>query len=233
MADPANSTPSDDAHRQPAGRIYSWIVRVMAAIMAVDLVLLVRDGQWMSAFLALAIMTVILAPALLRERLPVRFPPEMLLVALLFVFAALFLGELRRYYERIWWWDIALHTGSGLLLGIFGFLLVYVLNESRNIGIHMRPRFVAMFAFLFAVAVGALWEVFEFAMDQFFGLNMQRPMAGDPSGLTDTMWDLIVDTLGALVISLFGWVYMRRGASSFIESWIRQFIAGNPRLFRR
>lgn len=27
-------------------------------------------------------------------------------------------------------------------------------------------------------------------------------MLGDPSGLTDTMWDLIVDTLGAVVIGL-------------------------------
>lgn len=27
-------------------------------------------------------------------------------------------------------------------------------------------------------------------------------MLGDPSGLTDTMWDLIVETLGAVVIGL-------------------------------
>ena len=35
-------------------------------------------------------------------------PAEMLVVALVFIFAALFLGEMRSYYERIWWWDIAL-----------------------------------------------------------------------------------------------------------------------------
>ena len=28
----------------------------------------------------------------------------------------------------------------------------------------MKPRFVAIFAFLFAVAVGAIWEIFEFSM---------------------------------------------------------------------
>jgi uncharacterized membrane protein YjdF len=96
----------------------------------------------------------------------------------------------------------------------------------------MRPRFVALFAFLFAVAVGALWEIFEFAIDRTFGTQMQKPMLNDPSGLTDTMWDLIVDTLGALGISVFGWWYMRRGADSFIEIWIQKFIARNPDLFR-
>jgi len=148
------------------------------------------------------------------------------------MFAALFLGEVRNFYERFWWWDIALHTTSGLLLGILGFLLIYVLNEADRIDVHMLPRFVAFFAFTFAVAMGALWEIFEFAMDRVFGMNMQKPMAGDPSGLTDTMWDLIVDALGALAVSLLGWWYMVRERQSFIELWIRRFIMRNPRLFR-
>jgi len=117
-------------------------------------------------------------------------------------------------------------------MGILGFLLVYVLNESERVDIHMRPRFVALFAFLFAAAVGTLWEIFEFAMDQIAGTYMQKPMFGDPSGLTDTMWDMIVNTLGALGISALGWWYMRHRERSFIETWIRKFIEHNPRLFR-
>ena len=93
--------------------------------------------------------------------------------------------------------------------------------------------FVAFFAFCFALAVGAMWEVFEFAMDELAGTNIQTPFLGDASGLTDTMWDLIVDALGALTIALAGYVYMKRGMTSFIERWIQRFVAGNPRLFRR
>lgn len=213
-------------------RIYAWVVVTVTLVMAVDLAFLVAAAQWLNAFLVLTIMGVILAPVILRDRLPVQIPTEMQLVALLFMFAALFLGEVRRLYERIWWWDIALHISSGLLLGILGFLLVYVLNESRNIELHLKPRFVALFAFLFAVAIGALWEIFEFAMDSTFGLSMQKPMFGDPSGLTDTMWDLIVDALAAALISGLGWWYMRQRDESFIERWIRRFIVRNPRLFR-
>ena len=117
-------------------------------------------------------------------------------------------------------------------LGILGFLLVYVLNESRRLDISMRPRFVALFAFLFAVSVGALWEIFEFTMDQLAGTTMQKPMLGDPSGLTDTMWDLIVDTIGAAAVSILGWWYMHRGSQSFFAPWIARFIDSNPKLFR-
>ena len=214
-----------------ARRIHLAVLAVLQTIMAVELMLVLWRGEGLTAVLVLVIMGVTLAPAVLGDRLPVDIPAEFQVLAVVFVFAALFLGEVRSWYVRIWWWDIALHTSSGLLLGLVGFLLVYVLNENERVDVHMRPRFVALFAFLFAVAVGALWEVFEFAMDRLFGANMQKPMFGDPSGLTDTMWDLIVDTLGAFAISALGWWYMRRGQRSFIEAWIRKFIARNPRMF--
>ena len=204
---------------------------VLQAIMALEFAAALYEGQWFTAFLVLVIITLTLAPAVLGQRLRVHIPSEFQLLAVLFVFASLFLGEIRSYYERIWWWDIALHTTSGLLLGIVGFLLVYLLNKSEHVDIHLRPHFVALFAFVFAVAVGALWEIFEFTMDRSFGTRMQKPMLGDASGLTDTMWDLIVDTIGAAIISVFGWWYTRRGERSFVEVWIRRFIEQNPRLF--
>lgn len=129
---------------------------------------------------------------------------------------------------------MALHVMSGFLLGILGFLLVYVMNETEKINVHMNPGFVAFFAFMFALGVGALWEIFEFTMDSLVGTNMQKPMLGDPSGLTDTMWDLIVDAIGALVISVLGWRYLKKAdRTSFLERWIDSFIERNPRFFRK
>ena len=213
-------------------RIHRGTLIVLQAIMAVELVLLVRDGQWINAFLMLAIMATTLSPAMIGRRFQVHIPPEFQVLAVVFVFASLFLGEFHSYYARFWWWDIALHTSSGLLMGILGFLLVYVLNENEHADLHMRPLFVALFAFLFAVTVGTLWEIFEFAMDQIVGTNMQKPMLCDPSGLGDTMWDMIVNSLGALTISALGGWYMKRRQRSFIETWIQRFIKRNPRLFR-
>ena len=116
-------------------------------------------------------------------------------------------------------------------MGILGFLLVYVLNASKTLAFSMTPLFIAFFAFMFAVAIGALWEIFEYSMDAFFGTRMQKPMFDDPSGLTDTMWDMIVNSLGAAFISSLGWWYMKHNRRSFIDIWIDKFIQRNPGWF--
>ncbi|WP_156762694.1 hypothetical protein [Woeseia oceani] len=214
-----------------ATRIKRWIVVIIVALMTIDFIVVVAEAQWLSAFLILTIATLILFVTVFSDRLGVQIPAEFQILALVFVFSALFLGEVRSYYERIWWWDIALHSTSGLLMGILGFLLIYVLNESKKIALSMTPHFMAFFAFMFAVAVGSLWEIFEFSMDSIFATRMQKPMFGDLSGLTDTMWDMIVNTVGAMLISLLGWWYMKRDRPSFIDAWIDKFIERNPDRF--
>lgn len=213
--------------------IHRKITLALLLVMLVGLALSIYEQQWLNTAVIAGILLLTALPIVIFRRLEIFIPPEFELLTIAFIFASLFLGETRDYYGRFWWWDIALHTTSGVLLGILGFLLVYVLNETPRLDLHLRPGFVAFFAFCFAVAVGALWEVFEFAMDELAGMNMQTPFLGDPSGLTDTMWDLIVDALGALTITLASYLYMKRGMTSFIERSIQRFIAGNPRLFKR
>jgi uncharacterized membrane protein YjdF len=114
---------------------------------------------------------------------------------------------------------------------MLGFMFVYMLNEDKHVDFHMRPGFVALFAFFFAVGIGAIWEIFEFAMDENLGTNMQPATANDPSGLTDTIQDLIVDTVGAAVVSVAGWRYLARARTSHLDNWARRFIRRNPQIF--
>jgi uncharacterized membrane protein YjdF len=173
------------------------------------------------------------APLFLRNRLPVRVPYIFQILVVLFVFASLFLGTAQSFYNRFPWWDSALHFGSGLLLGIFGFMLIYILNANARVHLTMRSGFMALFAFCFALALGALWEILEFTVDRIFGTTHQRPMLGDESGLTDTMVDLILDAVGALTVSLYGWYWMRRGERSFLTGWIERVAVDSPAIFGR
>lgn len=225
-----NTSPHTEDASDRAQRL---ITLVLLVVMGVELGVLLVLGDGLRAAMLLAVMTLTMAPILLSARFRVHIPPVFQTLVVLFVFAALFLGEFRDFYERYWWWDIALHTSSGLLLGMLGFMLIYVLNEDPRVDLRLKPGFLAIFAFAFALAIGALWEVFEFAMDKLAGTTMQKPMLGDPSGLTDTMWDLIVDALGAFVVSLYGWRYLRHGERSLIRDLIARFVERNPRLFRR
>lgn len=216
-----------------ATRAHRFVNAFLHAILTGEFVLLLIERQWQSAAIVLGLFAIFLMPTILNHRLKLFIPAEFQLLVIMFAFAALFMGSIGGLYETYWWWDIALHFSSGLLLGILGFLIIYVMNENERVDIHLRPKFAALFAFIFAVAAGALWEIFEFFMDQTFGYTMQKAMFGDPSGLTDTMWDLIVDSLGAGSVAALGWWYMSHHRRSFIDAMILKFIARNPNLFRR
>ena len=212
---------------------HSRMTTLLQIILLAGAVGAVWQQQWFNAVIISGIILLSLLPQILASRFHVVIPQEFKLLAIAFVFASLFLGEVHGYYTRFWWWDIVLHTSSGFLLGIIGFLLVYIMNETEQIHLNMRPGFVAFFAFLFALGMGVLWEIIEFTMDSLFDSNMQKTMLGDSSGLTDTMWDLIVDTVGALSISFLGYGYLKtRQPTSFLLRWIRKFIKSNPRLFK-
>ena len=89
------------------------------------------------------------------------------------------------------------------------------------------PSAIALITFCVAMTVGAIWEIFEFFMDQTFGLNMQK------SGLPDTMGDLIVDAIGGLIASLTGYFYLRRNAAGLLGRGLSQFIHMNGRLYSK
>ena len=207
-------------------RLHRRVTIALQIVLVIGMALELSRGQWLNAATTTGVLVLTLLPLVVKRTHEIFIPPEFEALAVVFVFAAVFLGEVRGYYVRFWWWDVVLHTASGFLLGILGFLLVYVLNEKEDLDVHMKPGFVALFAFMFAVGLGALWEIFEFGMDSLFGLNMQK------SGLVDTMWDLIVDTVGAGVIALLGYGYLTTARNeSFLERWIARFIRANRRLF--
>lgn len=175
----------------------------------------------------------------------VTIPVGLETVILIFIFSAEILGEINAFYVKIPIWDSILHTTNGFLMAAIGFALIDLFNRSEKFSIKMSPYFVAFFAFCFSMTVGVLWEFFEFSMDQFFGLDMQKdwivtainsvklnptganvPIHVDVQsvvingeqwnlggyldiGLIDTMKDLIVNFIGAVVFSVIGILYLK------------------------
>ena len=221
-----NDTTTSNIPDTLVDRIDRGISLLLKIILAVGAVLEAIQGNWLNAVATTGVIIVAFLPMLLGYRFHVRIPAEFELLAVIFVYASLYLGDLHGYYLKYWWWDILLHTGSGLILGIFGFLLVYVINEHEDLEMHMKPSFVSLFAFMFALGMGTIWEIVEFALDQLLGMNTQG------GSLVDTMSDLIVDGIGALIISLLGYSYLRTAKiDSFLERWIHHFIVLNRRIF--
>ena len=161
-------------------------------------------------------------PGLLSHRFQIEIPSGMLVLYAIFLYGAIFLGEVRSFYYTVPHWDTILHTFSGGMLGALGFSFVTLLNKTDKIPLNLSPIFVAIFAFCFAVTLGVFWEIYEFSFDGILGLNMQKfslesgELLMGRAALQDTMKDLIVDCLGAFIMALVGYISLKY-KTGFIE----------------
>ena len=155
-------------------------------------------------------------PDFLSHRLHFEVPTFLYVYYLIFLYCAIFLGEFADAYNRVYFWDTLLHCSSSLASGFVGFMFISVLNGDEHLVFRLSPKFVALFAFAFSVSVGGLWEIYEFLMDGIFGLNMQKFILPDGTvlsghlALTDTMEDIIIDIIGALIASAIGYFSIKK-----------------------
>jgi len=203
-------------------KIHIVLMVVMQMSLVGAFIFALFEKAWLTVFVALtALVTTVWLPVWLEKNLRIVVPLEFLFLLNVFIYGSLFLGEIQSFYTRFWWWDLVLHMGSGIALGFVGFLVFFTLHRSNRLNI--QPSLIALFSFCFALSLGTLWEVFEFTADTLVGSNMQK------SGLVDTMWDLIVDTLGATIASISGYLYMRyrwRGVGIF-EYYLNAYLLKN------
>ena len=216
-------------------------------------------GNYHNMFLGILTLFLFMVPAVLDQTLGVTIPAGLETVILIFIFSAEILGEINAFYVKIPVWDTILHTTNGFLMAAIGFALIDLFNRSDRFSIKMSPYFVAFFAFCFSMTVGVWWEFFEFSMDWFFGLDMQKdwilpainsgklnptganvPVQVDVQsvvingekwnlggyldiGIVDTMKDLMVNFIGAVVFSIIGILYLKhRGKGKLAASLIPQ-----------
>ena len=200
------------------------MLAIWASLLLTALVALVL-ARWSLAFVSMATLALSMVPPALASRWSLTLPVPFLLATTVFFFASIFLGEAFDFYERLWWWDLALHGSSAIGFGLTGFLFVFMLFEGDRFA--APPSALALITFCVAVTVGSTWEIFEYLMDRAFGLNMQK------SGLTDTMGDLMINGVGAAIASVTGYAYLVQNSAGMLGRGLSAFIAQNKRLYQK
>ena len=236
------------------------------------LVVLIMVAQFFNVnfenvFLCLLTLVLFTIPSFIERTIKIDVPDTLEVIILLFIFAAEMLGEIGSYYTQYPYWDTMLHTLNGFLCAAIGFSLVDILNRSDRFTFSLSPVYLAVVAFCFSMTVGVLWEFFEWAMDSFFLLDMQKDAVVntistvmlDPTGrnhpqqikditdvivvtadgtqralglggyldigINDTMKDLFVNFIGALVFSIIGFFYVKnRGKGRFARRFIPRLV---------
>lgn len=92
-------------------------------------------------------------------------------------------------YARFWWFDRVLHAAT--LLAVTHWAAVFVLRRVLT-GIGRHRLLLAATVTCVGVAVGAWWEVAEWAFDQIAPGDVIK-------GKHDTVIDMVMDTLGAAI----------------------------------
>ncbi|QSG08383.1 putative membrane protein [Halapricum desulfuricans] len=109
-------------------------------------------------------------------------------------------------YSAIPWWDHATHALSASVVAAAGYATVRAIDEHSE-KVHLPSKFVAAIILLFVLAFGVLWELLEFA------LGIAADQLGTSSVLTqygvyDTLWDLVYNSIGAVLVALWGGLYL-------------------------
>jgi len=179
------------------------VVIIYLSIISTGLIALV-DNNWMYVGISILTLIIMLLPSTIEKRYRMEIYSEFEIILILFIYSGIYLGELQLFYYKFWWWDKMLHSFSGLIFGNIGFIIANYTNINKNANLKLRPIFIAFFCFCFAVSMGAIWEIYEYTMDKTFGFFMQR------GSLDDTMIDIILDTIGALVFAIIVYLKQKR-----------------------
>lgn len=147
---------------------------VLRIFVIVTMILQFLNGNYENFFLCILTLILLVMPSLVQVTFKIELPTVLEILILIFIFAAEILGEIREYYVLIPMWDTVLHTINGFLAAAIGFSLVDLLNRSEKTMFKLSPLFTAIVAFCFSMTIGVIWEFFEFGMDMFFGLDMQK-----------------------------------------------------------
>ena len=253
-------------------KVVLTVYLVLRALVILTMVAQILNGNYENVYICLLTLILFMAPSIIERRLHVDLPDTLEIIILFFIFAAEILGEIQEYYLKIPGWDTMLHTINGFLFAAIGFSLVNILNENKKVSLSLSPFYMAVTAFCFSMTIGVLWEFFEWAMDSWFGLDMQKDtiLAGfnsvnlDPGGhnvpyhvrdvhdvvliysdgtmqalglggyldigLIDTMQDLFVNFIGAVVFSVIGFFYVKtKGQGRIARLFIPEAMEKQPK----
>lgn len=158
----------------------------LRALVILMLILQLLNRNYENVFLCILTLLLLIIPSLVQITFKVELPTTLEIIILVFIFSAEILGEISEFYLVFPFWDTVLHTLNGFLAAAIGFSLVDLLNRSDKASFNLSPLFTAIVAFCFSMTIGVVWEFFEFGMDTFAGLDMQK--------------DTIIHTINSVVL---------------------------------
>ncbi|MGI6781918.1 MAG: hypothetical protein ACOX56_03740 [Acholeplasmataceae bacterium] len=205
-------------------KIINYIIRVTSVLSIVGAILLYvlhgkSEGQILGRtfpviFSSIIIFIVTFLPNMLLKK-NIEIPKLTYGILLGTIILSMGGGYVLMLYHRLNYFDTFVHFINGIILVLGFFVVVYYFVKDPKEHIFA----IILLSVLAAISLGTIWEIFEFVVDLIVpGSNMQRfqdlktgeNLVGQ-AALMDTMIDIVVDTLGAILGGLILRIdYLRR-----------------------
>lgn len=201
------------------GRLNRYL---LAAYLAVNLGMGVLDVVRGDVFhYVLAFCSVLFIPVVALFYRVFRLKPvhQLNTVIFAFIFLSYTVGEVMAGYYWIPSFDKVCHMLSGTFTGVLAIIMYYVLKPGRRVE---KGDFALCTAFMicFALAIAAVWEMGEFTISLVTDLD---PQWVEGTGVTDTMTDMIVCGVGALLLVPSMYRFYRRGRADVLMGAVESF----------
>ncbi|MEM4268217.1 MAG: hypothetical protein QXK37_05300 [Candidatus Woesearchaeota archaeon] len=184
--------------------IVNYLLLWLLAYVAIHEIIL---GEYLYASAAISAIIVSFIPAFILRNYRITMP-WLLEFLILLALSLHIIGNSFRLYHNLRYYDIMMHIFGTSVVAILAFHIVFALHYSGRIKVTVRM--IGIFIFTFAIAIGALWEIGEFATDHLLLTNAQMTWINPAAGLFDTNTDLIFDTLAGAIVAIGGMNYIRR-----------------------
>ena len=235
-------------HKQPA--VFAVYVALRLIVLA-ELVMSIIRGEYESAFICLLVLALFILPFFIQQNFGIQLPSVLEIIILLFIFAAEILGELECYFITYPNWDSMLHTTTGfalidilnrnsrikfqlspvyVALAAFCFsMTVGVLWEFFEFGMdrvfHLDMQKDTVVQSITSVMLDPTNSNTPITIDGIHSVAVNGQDLGFDGyldiGLYDTMADLFVNFIGAVVFSTIGYFYIKhRGRGRLARAFI-------------
>jgi hypothetical protein len=116
-------------------------------------------------------------------------------------------GTGQSLYGSIPYYDHLTHALSASVVAGVAYATVRAFDEHSD-GIHLPPRYMFVFILVFVMAFGVVWEIIEFSVAILGNTTGVGSTGFTQHGLDDTMLDLAFNSIGGIVLGIWGTVYL-------------------------
>lgn len=214
--------------------IVFYTLRILVIVTMIRQIIL---GSYESAFFCVLTLLLLYVPSWIQVKLRIELPPALEIAVLCFIFAAEILGEVNAFYTRLPNFDTILHTITlsplflalvafcfsmtiGVLWEFFEFSMDWFFHTDMQRDTIVNAIYSATLDPTRSNQVVAIPDIQDVVINgQSLGLGGYLDL-----GIIDTMKDLFVNFIGAVVFSVLGFFYAashgkkRTAAQSFVPS---------------